>query len=111
MQARIFDFGRLAAESRDDVYPGDEALLDVAVRFENEAECYGWNNEAYFNKGRTPWWRLLRGRYLVKVVITSSGQKCIGIFRLVNDVDSWTDFRLLSATAEDRRKFKKPSGF
>jgi hypothetical protein len=32
-----------------DVYPGEEETLDVAVRFDDEADCYGWNNDAYFH--------------------------------------------------------------
>jgi hypothetical protein len=38
-------------------------------------------------------WRLVQGRYLVRVSVTSSGQRCQGTFRLINDV-ARTDFRL-----------------
>ena len=78
-----------------DVYPGESELLDIAVRVDNDAECYGWNNEAYFSlpPWRNPNWKLDRGRYLVRVGISSSGQKCVGWFRLENST-SRTDFRL-----------------
>jgi hypothetical protein len=99
----IQDFARIA-DSRVDVYPGEEELLDVAARLDNEADCYGWNNESYLYAWRTPRWKLQPGRYLVKVVVSSSGQQCVGIVRLVNDVQSRSDFRLLEATAEDRAK-------
>jgi hypothetical protein len=101
----IQDFSRGAAESRIDVYPGEEELLDVAVRFDDDPDCYGWNNDAYFHNFHNPSWRLPSGRYLVKVVITSSGQKCVGVFRLVN-AELWTDFRLLEAMAGDREKIR-----
>ena len=104
VQFVIRDFARAAAESRIDVYPGEEELLDVAIRFDGESECYGWNNDSYLYNWRNPNWRLLRVRCLVKVVITSSGQKCSDVFRLVNNVDSYTNFRLLPASAEDRAK-------
>jgi|SRR5215469_10589949 len=80
---------------RIDVYPGESELLDIAIRADNDAECYGWNNEAYFSSPmwRNPSWKLDRGRYLVRVIITSSGQKCVGWFRLENNT-SRTDFRL-----------------
>ena len=104
VQFYIRDFSRAATESRIDVYPGEEELLDVAVRFEGETECYGWNNDSYFYNWRNPNWKLPRERYLVKVVITSSGQKCLGVFRLINDVDNRTDFRLIAASSEDRAK-------
>jgi hypothetical protein len=31
-----------------DVYPGESELLDIAIRADNDAECYGRNNEATF---------------------------------------------------------------
>src|SRR5258705_2841147 len=48
VQYYIRDFAKLSIDSRIDVYPGEQELLDVAVRFEGEPECYGWNNDSYF---------------------------------------------------------------
>jgi len=87
------------------VYPGEEEILDVAAKFDDEPECYGWNNDAYQFEWRNPNWRLPAGRFLVRVVISSSGQKCFGKFRLINDV-SRTDFRLERATSEDRMNLR-----
>jgi hypothetical protein len=102
-QIQIFDPMRLTPESRMDIYPGEGELLDIAVRLDDDEDCYGWNNETYFCN--TPWrnpdWRLPKGRYLVKVVIRSSGQRCTGTFRLVNDVPC-RDFRLEQAQEKDR---------
>lgn len=67
-------------------------------------DSFGWNNESYFHNWRNPDWRLGRDRFLIKVVITSSGQKCVGVFRLINDVDNRKDFRLMDATLDDREK-------
>lgn len=39
LQYQIRDFARTATESRVDVYPGEDELLDVAVRFDGEPEC------------------------------------------------------------------------
>jgi hypothetical protein len=105
---QILDFVRAATASRVDVYPGEEQLLDVAVRFDDEPDCYGWNDESYVYDWRNPNWKLPQGRYLVKAVVTSSGQKCVAVLRLINDVASRTDFRLLPATAEDRAKIGLP---
>lgn len=101
---QILDFVRAATASRVDVYPGEEQLLDVAARFDDEPDCYGWNDESYVYGWRNPNWKLPPARYLVKVVVTSSGQKCVAVFRLINDVASRTDFRLLPVTADDRAK-------
>lgn len=100
VQYAILDFARAAA-TRMDVYPGEEEIVDVAVRLDDELDCYGWNDEAYIHEWRNPNWKLARGRYLVRVVITSSGQKCVGCFRLINDVDNRTDFRLEPAKPGD----------
>ncbi|MGA3164587.1 MAG: hypothetical protein ABSF14_00570 [Terriglobia bacterium] len=102
VQIQIFDPMRLTTESRIDVYPAESQLLDVAARFDDDADCYGWNNEAYSSHPvwRNPAWRLERGRYLVRVEVTSSGQKSVGFFRLINDV-ARSDFRLEPATLDD----------
>ena len=31
------------------VYPGENELLDIAVRLNDEADCYGWDNEFLFD--------------------------------------------------------------
>jgi hypothetical protein len=99
---QIYDPMRQTLDSRMDVYPGEQELLDVAARHDNEPECYGWNNEAYLQPSvwRTPEWRIPYGRYLVKVVVASSGQTCTGVFRLINDVQRM-DFRLEPAQPAD----------
>jgi hypothetical protein len=85
------------------VYPGESELLDIAMRADNETECYGWNTEAYFSSPlwRNPNWRLDRGRYLVRVIGTSSGQTCTRWFRLENSVGR-SDFRLEPYTLRSR---------
>jgi hypothetical protein len=78
-----------------DVPPGETRVLDIAARFDDDEDCYGWNNEAYSSDPvwRNPDWCLSPDRYLVRVTIVSAGEKCIRLFRLINDV-SRSDFRL-----------------
>jgi hypothetical protein len=87
-----------------DVQPGESELLDIAIRADNDTECYGWNNEAYYSKPRwrNPYWRLPSGRYLVRVIVTSAGQKCVGWFRLENRVGR-DSFRLEPYTPKSQR--------
>jgi hypothetical protein len=105
IEIQIFDPMRISIESRIDVYPGESEseLLDVAARLDSDPECYGWNNESYLCP--TPWrnlaWKLVPGRYLVRVVVRSSGQKCVALFRLINDV-SRGDCRLELALPGDK---------
>jgi hypothetical protein len=75
------------------VYPGENELLDIAVRLDDEADCYGWDNESFFTDWRNQKWQLGSGRHLVKVEITSSGPRCTGWFRLENPAGRG-DFRL-----------------
>jgi hypothetical protein len=109
-QFQILDLTRLTLESRIDIPPGETELLDIAVRADDDTECFGWNNEAYFSTPlwRNPNWRLDRGRYLVAVIITTSGQKFVAGFRLVNDV-ARADFRLEPITPKEKVKLLKTS--
>lgn len=99
----IIDSDRLSIEPRIDIYPGDSGLLDTAVRFDNDAECYGWTNANYSSnpQWRNPDWKIPAGRFLVKVEVVSAGERCDGIFRLVNDV-ARSDFRLEPKQRADR---------
>jgi len=98
----IFDPTRFTITQRVDIYPGESAELDVAVRFDNEPECYGWSNESYFSDPpwRNPNWKLPPERYLVGVNILSSGERCTSIFRLINNVTQ-PDFRLEAPMPSD----------
>ena len=51
------------ATEKVDVAPGETQRFDVAARFDNDDDCYGWSNENYFSepKWRNPRWRLARG--------------------------------------------------
>ena len=101
-QGYVFDPVRITHLQKMDIYPGESADLDIAARFDDEPECYGWSNESYFSNPpwRTVSWRLEPNRYLVKVTVLSSGETFSRIFRLINDVDQ-QDFRLEAALPED----------
>jgi hypothetical protein len=78
-----------------DIPPGDGELLDVAVRFRDEEECYGYNNESHGRPDdwKNPVWRLEKGTYLVKARVRTGGNDFCGVFRIVNDVQ-YDDFRI-----------------
>lgn len=99
----VFDPASLSASTTADVYPGESIRLDVAARFDNEPDGYGWSNDNYFSSPvwRDPNWKLPSSRYLIHVTLVSSGEKCTGLFRLINDVPQ-SDFRLEPAQAKDR---------
>ena len=99
----VADPARFTLTPRIDVHPGEKERLDVAAKFDDESECYGWSNESYFSNPvwRNPNWRLPAGRYLVKVTVISSGERISGLFRLINDV-SQKDFRLEPSLPTDK---------
>jgi hypothetical protein len=103
----ILDPGKMVVESRIDIYPGFSEPLDIAVRFQGDEDCYGWNNETYFKQpvGKNPDWKLGHNRFLVKVVVTSLGQRCEGVFRLINNVPQ-SSFRLEEADDSEIAKVK-----
>ena len=100
---------RLAPDMYKDIYSGGSEQLDVAGRFDDDDECYGWCNDNYSSEPlwRNPDWKLSPGRYLVEVTIFSSGERCNGLFRLINDVPV-DAFRLEKAQSSDYEKVKNP---
>jgi hypothetical protein len=97
VEFEMLDIGRMTSESRIDIYAGESELLDIAVRFDDEQDCFGWNNEAYFHQWRNPKWQFPRSVYLARVIVRSSGHKCEGLYRLFND----PNFHLEPAKAGD----------
>jgi hypothetical protein len=99
----IFDPDRFVLEQRKDIYPGELESLDVAVRFDDDDECYAWSNENYFSEPmwRNENWIIPQGRYLAKVTITSSGEKCERLFRLMNEGPK-RNFHLEKAQRNDK---------
>jgi hypothetical protein len=97
--AIIFDPAKYSAAFRRDCFPGTSELFDVAARFDNDEDCYGWSNDSYLPaKGpRHPDFKLSKGRYLVKVTIRSSGDQIDGVFQLEN-FGARADFRLLQSS-------------
>jgi hypothetical protein len=52
-----------------DIPPDESVLCDLAVRFANEADAYGWCTESYFNKYRHPDYKLKQGSFFAKITI------------------------------------------
>ncbi len=75
------------------------------VRYNNEPTCYGWNNESYFSD---PPWRnpnrvLEKGQYLVKVTVSSLGQRVQKVF-VLNNQGTRSDFRLSLSGDQEQKK-------
>jgi hypothetical protein len=106
--AQLFDLTKYNTGFRRDCFPGRPELVDVAARFDNDEDCYGWSNESYLpdkNWPRNPDFRLPKGRYLVKATIHSSGERVSRVFVLENSV-AREHFRLLTPSGEEAARIR-----
>jgi hypothetical protein len=89
---------------RINIYSGSPRLLDIAVRFDNDQECYGFTTANYASQPpwKDPARRLSPGRYLVKVNVRADAAATSRRFRLINDT-AVGDFRLVPTLPEDPR--------
>jgi hypothetical protein len=105
-----FPDGRVEAYALDsvkhiDIHAGYSEPMQVAARFDDDEECYGWCYDTYFSNPlwRNPDWKLGRARYLVRAEVICASGRSIGLFRLMNDVPV-KSFRLEPALPEGRKK-------
>jgi hypothetical protein len=100
---QLFDVTKYSAAFHRNCFPGCRELIDVAVRFDSDDECFGWCNDSYLKGWRNPDWKLPKGRYLVRVTVLSAGEKAEDVFQLENSVGR-QHFRLMKATKHDFAK-------
>jgi hypothetical protein len=101
-EGKILDPVRFNQFQRIDIYPGKNNYedLDVVIRYKNEKECYGFNNESYQEDFKDARWKLAKDQYLIKVTIWSSGDKVTKNFRLMN-LDPIDSFRIVDSKGDD----------
>jgi hypothetical protein len=105
--ALVFDVSKYNLAFKRDCYPGTNEQIDIAARFDDEPECYGWSNETYLpGRGwRIPDWKIPAGRYLVYLRVVSSGDSISSVFQMENSVTR-DNFRLLPANKEETKNIK-----
>lgn len=99
----ILDPLRWRLDSRIDIQPGSVETLDTVVRFDIDAECYGWSNENFWQGMRHPTWKLTAARYLIKATVRGSGVTASEVFWLYNNSDLDT-FRLGPTTSAEKKR-------
>lgn len=104
----VWDVSKISSSYWRTCYPEKVETIDVAVRFDNDTQCYGWTTESMLNNPlwRKPHLRLSSGRYLVKIIIRTELKEISEVFKLEN-TSSIENFRLLVASKEDRNKIKE----
>jgi hypothetical protein len=101
----VLDTNWLIMIKKRDIQPGESDYLDVAARFDDEKECYAWNNDNYFSNPRfkNPQRQLITGNYIIRVEMRTSGERFVDHFRLIND-SAVANFRLEPAQPGDKNK-------
>lgn len=80
-----------------DVGELQEGKMGVAVKFNNENPCYGFNDWSYAYNFKHPQFVLQRGKYKVRVEVAVSSQRIYREFLLNNQSSDIKDFKLTSA--------------
>lgn len=81
-----------------DIPAGRSTEVHLLIRYKDDEECYGWSNESYIvaqTRGdwRNPYWKLSKGRYIVKIRVETNGREFEDAFMVFNDVP-FDDYRL-----------------
>ncbi len=58
------------------IFPGESTFLDIFVKYENDIEAYGWNNESYLHNWRTPYHKLTIGSHQIEITLSGVNAQC-----------------------------------
>jgi hypothetical protein len=89
-----------------DVSAGENKAIDIAAKYDDQVECYGWSNETYMYGWKNYRRKINEGDYFVRVIVTSGGKKIKGWFKLKNDLPQ-TRFHLYYLSHEERNRIKE----
>lgn len=95
------DPGLILVPHREDILAGDSAMLVVAVKFNGELECFGFNNENYLVPNQRPPDRQV-GQGVSRIVVRVAAGDLVRIaeFELQNPGPMVNDFALIGGTRE-----------
>jgi hypothetical protein len=80
---------------REDIHAGEEAEISIAVKHQNEEECYGFNNKSYmFSAWKNPDWKIGLGKHRVAVRLSCGDLYITRNFFLNNQSNRIDDFKL-----------------
>jgi hypothetical protein len=79
-----------------DIPPNEEEVLDVLMKEDGQSCCYGWHNGiiGHHNPPSNQTFELPKGRYHVLITVRTCGEDFSKLFRIVNDPQDITEFRL-----------------
>jgi len=91
----ILDPARVLMAQRYDVHNHDNPLLDIAIKYEGNQDCYIFSNESYlYQMWQNPNWRLNNGTYKLKIILYYERGPKEFIFRLRNAGNTRNDLSL-----------------
>ncbi|HLJ92325.1 MAG TPA: hypothetical protein VKU02_03950 [Gemmataceae bacterium] len=92
----VFDLPRAIQGRRADVHSHLDERIPIAIKQENDPDCYIFTNESYLpaHSGKNPNWRLPQGRYRVRVTVYYESGQAQKDFELRNGGPSRDDVHL-----------------
>jgi len=103
---QLFDPAKYNAVMFRNCYPGTEEIIDIVARYNDEEDCYIWNNDIYYKGWRNKDVQIPKGRYFLIVTVFSNGEETKGYFKLEN-TSSINNFRLLNVSNEELKNLKQ----
>jgi hypothetical protein len=81
----IVDFARIISARKVDIHSHEEQQMSVALKYEDQAECYIFSNESYLHRAWVnPAWRLEQGEYRLHVTVFYDRGRATRDFTLKN---------------------------
>ncbi len=91
----VSDITKLPQGRRMDLLPDYKEEIDIALKFDGEAECYVFSNESYFYPNwKNPNWQLGKGNYEIVVKLFSGSLRKEKRFLLINQGTKRSDLIL-----------------
>ena len=83
-------------------------MVDIAVKYDSDAECFGWCYDNYWStpQYKNEKWKIAKGEYIVRIELRYGGKRTTGEFMLDNRGDR-KNFQFRDLTAEENDKYKE----
>jgi len=86
-------------------YPNKVETIDIACRFDDDSEAYGWTTESMIGEQlwRKPEFKISEGIFIVSIEVRTENRRAMKYFQLNND-SGVENFQLINAKREDIKK-------
>ena len=81
--------------SRDNVPPGEENTISIAIKESDEDSFFGFNNDSYLHGWKYLDYELKEDKYWLEVRLLADGNEYMGKFLLLNPSSSLRNFKII----------------